>query len=338
MWRACFLASLAAAVLAGCNGSEQAQAEQAGGQQGTVAATPKRANGTCARPYTDSSPWNTPIGPDPDYHSDSDAYIADLEGELTSDPTQYTTPVYEVTARTPRQTVELTGLYSYVSADNTMLNRLEPGAIDLPIPAGTEPGEGNDAEVILYDPATGDEWGLWQLRRTDDGRWTAVNGYHYNTNWSGVPPTEEGGRPFGSRGAGVPHLVGLVRPCEIARGRIEHALGFGYDQPSGEHVYPASKSDGTGDDSDLPEGSRLQLDPSITEREIREWGCRGPCMTVARALQEYGMYVLDNSGRPKLAFEDERTAGWNGLIDENTVRPIPLSAFKVVEPLERPGG
>jgi hypothetical protein len=88
MWRACFLASLAAAVLAGCNGSEQAQAEQAGGQQGTVAATPKRANGTCARPYTDSSPWNTPIGPDPDYHSDSDAYIADLEGELTSDPTQ----------------------------------------------------------------------------------------------------------------------------------------------------------------------------------------------------------------------------------------------------------
>lgn len=335
MRRACLLACLAAAVLTGCNADEQAQGENASG-----AIVAGQADGTCRRPYTDSSPWNTPIGPDPDYHPDSDAYIAELAeaGKLTSDPTQYTTPVYEVSARTRRVTVELTGLYSYVTADNSILNRLQPGAIDVPIPPNAETSAGDDSELILVDPVTGDEWGFWQLRRSDAGRWSAVNAYHYNIRWSGVPPREQDGRPFGSRGAGVPQLVGLVLPCEIERGRIEHALGFAYDHPSEEHVYPASKSDGTGDDSALPEGSRLQLDPSITEGEMREWGCRGPCLTVARALQTYGMYVLDNSGRPKIAFEDERTADWNGRIDAETVSPIPLSAFKVVEPVEPPDG
>jgi hypothetical protein len=131
----------------------------------------------------------------------------------------------------------------------------------------------------------------------------------------------------------VPYQAGLIRPCEISRGHIEHALAFAYDFPTPDHVYPATKSDGTSQDPrDMPEGSRLQLDPSIGDREIRAWGCTGPCFTVAKALQEYGMYVIDNSGRPKVMFEYEDTAGWDGSVTADTVSPIPLSRFKLVVP------
>ncbi len=286
----------------------------------------------CHRPYTSSSPWNIPIGPTPTYHPESDSYIDQIDGELTSDPTQYTMPVYVVSKETPRVEVRLSGRFSDVSGGGSALEILDIETVELPIPAGAEPAAGSDAQIILLDPVTGDEWGLWKVERNEDEDWSAVNGYHYNIRWSGVPPRDASGRPFGSRGAGVPYLAGLVRLCEVARGRIDHALAFGYDHPSDTYVYPAVKSDGTGDDSDLPEGARLQLDPELTEGEIREWGCRGPCLTIARALQEYGMYVLDNSGRPKIEVEYEGTARWNGRVDAETVSPIPLSAFKVVEP------
>jgi hypothetical protein len=192
------------------------------------------------------------------------------------------------------------------------------------------PAAGSDAQVVIVDRATGDEWGAWQFRRSG-GALSAQNAYHYNVRWNGVPPRADDGTPFGSRGAGVPYLAGLVRPCEIANGRIAHALAFAYDGPSPAHVYPATKSDGsrTGPGA-LPEGTRLQLDPSLGAARIRGWGCRGACLVVARALQRYGMYVVDNSGRPKVLFEYAGTARWRGAIHAGTVSPIPLSAFRVL--------
>jgi hypothetical protein len=318
--------ALVAALSVGCAGEEE------GGETETRPAvfTKSEAAG-CGRPYTSTSPWNTPIGRSPDYRSDSDSYIERIDGKLTSDPTQYTSPVYEVSRDTRRVTVRLSGRFSEVSLGGKRLEILNTDAVEVPIPDGAEPAEGNDAKIILLDPVTGDEWGLWRLEQNGDGDWEAVNGYHYNVRWSGVPPRDSEDRPFHSRGAGVTYLAGLVRLCEIARGRIDHALGFSYDHPSAEYVYPAAKSDGSGSSSDLPEGARLQLDPELTEREIRDWGCRGPCLTIARALQVYGMYLIDSSGRPKITLEYEGTAGWDGRVHEDTVSPIPIDAFKVLE-------
>jgi hypothetical protein len=201
----------------------------------------------------------------------------------------------------------------------------------MPIPEGAAPAAGSDGQLIIVNRDTGDEWGVWRLRRESGGAWTATNATHYNIRWDAVPPRDRGGRPFFARGAGIPYLAGLVRPCEIRRGRIEHALAFAYDYPTPDYVHPASKSDGKSTDPrDLPEGSRLQLDPSLSERRIRSWGCAGPCLTIARALQDYGMYVVDNGGRPKVMLEYEGTARWSGLVDSTTVRPIPLSHFRLL--------
>jgi RTX calcium-binding nonapeptide repeat (4 copies) len=291
----------------------------------------------CRPPYSASSPWNVQIGPSPTYGR-PDAIRKAAIGTISSDPTQYTFPVYEVDSRARRQPVRLAGWYSDVSAEGRRLRTSRNATVNIPIPDDAVPAAGSDAQVVVVDRETGDEWGIWRAERTEDGTWRGENAYHYNVDWEGVPPRSRGGRPFLSRGAGVPYLAGLVRPCELRQGRIEHALAFAYDHASPRHVFPATKSDGNGTVArDLPEGARLQLDPALSERDIEAWGCTGPCLVIARALQRYGMYVIDNAGRPKIMLEYEGTARWDGLVTSETVSPIPDSAFKLVASCTRVG-
>jgi hypothetical protein len=222
------------------------------------------------------------------------------------------------------------GVFSDVSSAGRRLRISQQQTVRIPVPGGARAAAGSDAHIIIVDRRTGDEWGVWRARR-ESGGWRIRNGYHYNVRWSGVPPQDVRNGPFGSRGAGIPYLAGLVRPCEISRGRIDHALAFAYDYPSSAHVYPATKSDGLSrDPADLPEGSRLQLDPRLSRQDLRQLGCLGACLTIAQALQRYGMYVVDNSGRPKLMMEYQGTAKWPDL-NGDTVSPIPMYAFRVVD-------
>jgi hypothetical protein len=174
--------------------------------------------------------------------------------------------------------------------------------------------------IVLRSPTT-------RAHAAGESVWAigATNGYHYNTLWSGVPPSG-----FGSRGAGVPYLAGLVRPCEISQGHIDHALAFAYQNTTSRFVRPATKSDGTAS-SGMPEGSHLQLDPSISASTIAGWGCTGACLTIARALQRYGMYLIDSAGHPKVFLEYQGTAHWSSAVSASTTNPIPLPDFRVVD-------
>jgi hypothetical protein len=294
----------------------------------------------CPRPYADSSPWNTPVGADTDVVQDAQRHVAKIEGPLTSDPTQYTYPVYAVSSKDPEMPVHFSGLFSDVRSETELVrtgpSSPGPKSVQVPIGPSMEAAAGSDAQIVIVNPDTGDEWGFWQLDKDEAGTWRASNGYHYNTRWSGVPPISTDGEPFGSRGAGVPYLAGLVRPCEIERGRIDHALAFAYSFPSSEYVYPATKSDGASAPGEsLPEGTRLQLDPGLSDGELAQRGCNDACLTIAEALRRYGMYVVDNSGSSKVILEYEDTAGWDGAVSRDTVSAIPLDSFRVVKPPER---
>ena len=90
-------------------------------------------------------------------------------------------------------------------------------------------------------------------------------------------------------------LAGVIRADEIARGRIDHALVFSTANACPTHRYPASKSDGRSRRSDcVPEGARIQLDPSIDVDSLP--GITGGERAVARALQLYGAYAIDSGG------------------------------------------
>lgn len=286
------------------------------------------------RPYAASSPWNTPIGDNVARDPKSDEYIETLASAgkpLTSDPDQYTIPVYCIDSATQQSPVQLAGYYSsYNSAGVRKGHGYAPLVDAIPVPQDVQAGAGTDGQVVFWDSKNGVEYAFWQFAKKN-GEFTATNGYR-----TGTTEKYQGRFPDGlaGRGAGLPYLAGLVRPEEVKSGRIEHALAFAYQWPSKAHVYPASKSDGLGKKGvDLPEGTRLQLDPSLTEVQLRELGITTKeGLVIAKALQEYGMYVVDNSGSSKIYLEDRKTAEWKPEVTRDLMGEIPWAKFRAVAP------
>jgi hypothetical protein len=304
-------------------------------------AGPTRPLAGCWTAFAAKGAWNTPLSATPTYAPNSASSVATMQPDtarLSSDPTQYTMPVYYADATTPSVTVTYTGWFSDVTNGGRTLNtyrhsgNLTRQRVQAPVPAGAAPGSGDDANVIIINRDTGDEWDMNSFTTTATGLQVSNVG-HYNVAWTGVPPAASvnNGNPYWNNGAGVPLLGGLVRPCEIAQGHIDHALSFAFPATTPEFVFPAIKSDGKDPiASGMAEGTRLQLDPTIADATIHGWGCNGACFTIAKALQRYGMYVLNGSGRPKVQLEDDSTAHWGTTINANTVSPIPLSDFKAL--------
>jgi hypothetical protein len=294
------------------------------------------------RPYDARSPWNMPIGPAPVLDPKSPSFvraISDNDLPLTSDPDQYAIPVYSFTAQTPRRTVKLGGWFSsYDNGDNSRVGYgFAPTITNVPVPDGALQSAGSDGQIVFWDPAGNTEYSFWQFNRDAAGNYTAENGNRYHTANGYYGRFADG---LAGRGAGLPYLAGLVRRWEIDQGHIDHALAFAYRSPSSALVYPASKSDGANFGgvlgTDLPEGARLQLDPAKTDTDFNAWGLSPAAKTIARALQSYGMYVVDNSGSSKIYLEDRLTAGWDASIDRHLTEKIPWTAFRVIEPPPQP--
>jgi hypothetical protein len=285
------------------------------------------------RPFDAAGPWNSPIPANVAVLPNSATYvnaITDNNLPLTSDPDQYAIPVYYFNAQTPRHTVKFSGYFSaYDGGDNS---RVSPGygaaVSSIPIPDTAVQSPGTDGQIVFWDPTTGVEWSLWQFERTASGSYIATNGVRYSTNAGNMGRFADG---KAGRGAGTPYSAGLVRGWEMAQGHIDHALAFAYSNPASGIVYPAAKSDGGGVTGvDAPEGTRFQLDPGLTDADFQAWGLAPEAKVIARALQKYGMYVIDNSGSSKIYLEDRLTANWPAAITRNLTAKIPLSKFRAV--------
>jgi len=285
------------------------------------------------RPYSAASIWNTPIGPAPQYDPHSPEMIATIEQGITSDPSQYTFPVYFVDDATPRWDIPCTQ-YKCIIVTSTGHSSTDT-LTGVPIPPDAQPSAGSDAQMIIIHKVTGAEYDLWQVVRTATG-WTISTGSAYSIFSDGMP------KRYGSRGAGVPYYAGLIRPWEVLQGRIEHALAFGYPTPADKGkgcVFPATKTDGDGRlPYVLPEGARLQLDPALTEADFDAWGLSRTGRIIARALQAYGMFLIDDAGRPKIYAEDlannpYATMQWEDPalnLTWKTIMSIPPTAFRVI--------
>jgi hypothetical protein len=259
--------------------------------------------------------------------------IADNNLPLTSDPDQYAIPIYYFNSSTPLRTVKMSGYFSsYDAGDNSRKGYGFAATIsNIPIPDSALASAGSDGQIVIWDPASNTEYAFWQFGRDNAGNYYATNGYRYHTGSGYMGRFADG---LAGRGAGTPYFAGLVRKWEVNQGHIDHALAFAYDSPSGDFRFPASKSDGGGFGgllaTDLPEGARLQLNPSLTEADFDRWGLSPTAKLLARAMQNYGMYVIDHSGSSKIYLEDRITAGWDSTITRNTVSNIPWTAFRVV--------
>lgn len=288
-------------------------------------------------PYSKTSIWNTPIGASPKYDVYSTEMVANLghsnEGRIITAGEAYNYPVYFADENTPRWDIPcLINKCTIASSDQNVIRT--DMVLTVPVPENAQPGEDTDGRMIVIDTVTHTEYDLVHARRTAAG-WEAGTVSVYNILWDATPVMHS------SRGSGIPGYAGLLRPWEIRQGQIEHALAFGYTEPALEKcVFPASKTDG---DSTLPfaipEGARLQLDPSLTEADFDQMGLNRAGKIIARALQEYGMILVDHSGSFKIYVEDlinnpfskEDWTDPDLNLTKESIYGIPYTSFRVLE-------
>jgi len=298
----------------------------------------------CRRPYRDSSIWNTPI----DWsiakiHPMNDlmmeAFFKDTDW-IGSDTSQYTPNVYLVSNSTPLVPVKLNENRFRDAIEDTTIQYGQPaGVVKMPLPSGARPAVGTDGQLVVLNIDTGEEWGLNNGYRDSEGQWFAGGVYRYSVKNSGIPA--EG---FGQRGAGIGQLAGIIRRCEVDRGRIGHAVTLAYDYPCTAEAcqlsgWPASippfrKTDGKGTSPyDIPEGARIAIRPEVSKGDIQK-ACSGMkgCILWALNMQEYGGFIVDNSGHPKTYAEGNVTANWDPSVwTEDMLRNIPSNWYIVLD-------
>jgi len=297
----------------------------------------------CFRPYTATSIWNLPI----DWsrtriHPKSEAMLdAFFQGEnwIGSNTGSYAPNLYFVSNSTSLVPVTFRYRFQNVIDDIGIQYGIAGSITWIPLPPDALPAPGTDGQLVVVNLESGEEWGLSKGRIDGQGLWSADGGYRYSINFSGIPP-----KGFGQRGGGIGHLAGLVRPCEVARGYIDHAVTLAYDYPCAPEncqingwpdvIRPFTKTDGLGVmPYDIPEGARIVIRPEVTTDEIAA-ACSNVmgCIVWGRAMQKYGGFIVDDSGHPKTYAEGSETAKWNSEIwSSDMLKKIPPAWYAVVD-------
>jgi hypothetical protein len=274
----------------------------------TPAPAPSRSF-TGVRPYGPSAPWNIPVAKVP-VHPESkkyaDALWADFAGTIPElNFRKYTYSVYDANKATD----------TYVIKDLNGWGNLNGKTIPWN-PAWLQ-NAGTDAQSIILDPASGKEWNLWQMvvdtsaKQITIGNGNLCPGDYFANNWD-----NNSTKCQGSRGVGINYLAMLVRPWEIEKGVIEHALSMPIKGTSGQFfVAPATKLEHPGKVGAIPEGMRFAL--NVTYQEIDTFVNSLTGLTDAKkrtikiiltAMKDYGWFVTDTSGGAHLQFEAPESA------------------------------
>jgi len=300
--------------------------------------------------FSDSSFWNTPLPEDPEIDPRSDHFISLLKAEPTGNNfgincKQWTVPVYEVDSTTPVHDVGY--VYLTESQKQHWVTERErfghgPGfGKDVPIPEGTMPDPEQDAHFAVVDWHSMLAWDMWGLQKLEDGSYVSKTGMKYRLDGEGAFRTEDFDIINGesvhfhgpSRAAGVPAIAGLIMYDEVKSGRIRHKLScatrFNAKQ---EFVYPAAWTDGFVEGG-IPEGAVIQLDPEL---DLDQFNLLPGEKVVAKALQEYGMVVVDVAGGSPIMAEGlygHPDKSWDGVLRDwdGGINDIPLDHYRVLK-------
>jgi hypothetical protein len=229
------------------------------------------------QPFSAASPWNTSIGSAAAYSSPgspptSEVIDPDLTSEINS--LEWSHPVYQASATDPVQDVE---------ADSGEVWHYR-------IPSYAVPAVGDDAHLHVVEPDGHYVYETWRMRRVGSS-WRA--GYVRKVDLYGD------GISGGTRAYGGSAIAGLIRRQEVEQRSIPHALAIALpraDLRDGP-VWPASLED-TGADStyhgEVPLGTLLAVPPDV---DLDAMGLDPDALALARALQDYGGYVVDSSAQ-----------------------------------------
>jgi hypothetical protein len=246
--------------------------------------------GACWRPFGSTSPFNRPIPASPRLVGNSSAIVqrmlslyggpAKMTAGEADGTWDYSHPLYYATAGDPVFT-----LHCYESSWGTC--PIEGHRIR--IPDAARPAAGDDAHMAVIDYASGWEYDLYKVRSKPAG------GGVLEFRWGGRTRLDGDGLGTNATAAHFALSAGIIRPEEIAAGRIDHAL-FMVVKCTGGTVYPAGGGgSGCADPRNAPAGGmRFQLNYSPAEIDA----LRVPAWkkTILHALATYGAYIGDTGG------------------------------------------
>lgn len=212
--------------------------------------------------------------------------------------------------------------------------------LTLDIPADVDPDPLSEGWLTVLEPEEGLAHDLWRARREGDGSIS----HHYLRTWHFRGPGFNQPDVASAHGSGLPLLGGLVRPGELERCQVDHALAISVPHPSADHfVQPASWTDGDNRaDGALPEGARLRLDtgvrldpplePATGEPLPFPADRRARAECLVEALQRYGAFVVGRAAVPTLHLERvEAAAGRPPLLGGWELQSLVLDDFSVVD-------
>jgi len=282
---------------------------------------------------TPDSFWNQPIPANDEVDPRTERWVKLLETEPTKEnflvnSTQWTIPVYEVNRSTPRQKI---GLLAITPEEKIHWHTSRdffghgPGFDLVPIPPEAKPDPQADSHLAVVDWESNLVWDMWALSRNPDGTWKSATGMVYAADGPGVFSTAELGVQDGesihfhgpSRAAGVPAVAGLILYDEVAAGEIRHKVAAASRFCAyKEFVFPAAWTDGF-TEGGIPEGTVIQLDPAL---DLETLDLLPAERVVARALQRYGMVIVDYADGSTLYAEGlwgSTTRSWKGVLRDH---------------------
>ncbi|HUA49265.1 MAG TPA: hypothetical protein VMA77_28775 [Solirubrobacteraceae bacterium] len=303
------IALILAVVIAGCAGASEHSIPRAKAATTSDPVSP--------RWYASTSLWNTPIGPHPRIASNDASLVVALAATPAIGVSyNYTPAIWYAYPSTPKVPVRID------------VPRCGARTVWVPIPKGSIPDSSSEGHMIVAQYGTGTEYDFYKAQSPERppkssvyyprpcstvDEWTAAK--VVTTNW-----LTGSGELLGSpRGSGTAEGSGVILPrdTEMPAGATwDHALAMAYRNTCSDKlrwcplVAPATQEDGTCTDRArcLPEGARIQLDPSIdcdTWPSLRYTWERQMC----RTLQVYGGIIIDtNDGGPTMADQ------WHGSL------------------------
>lgn len=284
-----------------------------------------RARNAVPRLYSPDAFINQPVPASPPLARNSHLMVADsIESNIASanlsNDERWGIPIVYANQQSKRSTIRCT-TYDCPAADGSAR-----------IPAGAEPNVGSDHHLVVLQP-DGNELDLWLARRSGDA-WSAGAGSLESASGSAAN-CAGAGTCAGANAAYLALGAGIIRPEEIAQGRIDHALAIAVPNTRKAYVAcPAGHGDGRHDGPGaLPIGAHLQLDPAVdvARLPISRWQ-----KVIALALQRYGAYVVDTAGSVALYAQSDLGRGFDAWAkagvpaDSPSLSDLPWSSMRVL--------
>jgi hypothetical protein len=220
----------------------------------------------------------------------------------------WSTPVYTVPAgQATRQVINL-------NSGHPPLNEAYSA---VPLPAGAQPESQSDHHLTVYQPSTDKLWEFWGFSYNSSGQPQAryggrmcsvsTNPGHFITTSS--PCNQVKG--WGATATSIPLLAGLIRLPEGDALNIPHSLALSVPKSNCQFRSPAQRTDGgcSPGVQHLPPGARLRLPASLN---VDALPMHPLGKAIARAVQRYGMHIMDRSGSIALYADQDNIAGSDG--------------------------